>query len=55
MEKNTAINNKNIGGINNRNSMHYANELSGLVLSGTGGDPGFVLLANDSSCVIHYK
>ena len=36
-------------------SRHYANELSRLVSSGTGGDPGFVSLANESGCMINYK
>ena len=52
MEKNTAIDNKNIGEIHELNSMHYTNELSWLVLSGTGGAPGFVLLANESGCMV---
>ena len=65
MEKNMAIDNKYIGGIHELNfghsmgsflsrhySRHYANELSVLVLSGTGGKPGFVSLANDSSCEV---
>jgi hypothetical protein len=55
MEKNTAIDNKNIGGVHELNSIPYANELSGLVLSGTGGKSGFVSLANESGCMIDYK